>query len=144
MIVAIPLFSRYLYSYYYLYSFRNPEAWEDGVKELAGYLEPIKSNYQKIYVTEQYDQPYILFLFYTKYPPAKFQKQAVLTPRDRFGFSTIRDLDNYHFDFIDWDKLKREENVLICGTIKEIPENAKIIKEIKFRNGSIAYRCAVP
>ena len=80
-------------------------------------------------------------MFYLKYPPEKFQKEAVLTPRDKFGFSTVRDFDNFHFENIVWDNLKNKSNSLVCGTDEEIPDNANIIKTINFKNGEPAFHC---
>ncbi|HUW22048.1 MAG TPA: glycosyltransferase family 39 protein [Candidatus Bathyarchaeia archaeon] len=132
----------FLKSYLADYPINSPQVWEYGMKELVSYLEPIHNQYRKILVTDKYDQPYILFLFYLKYPPAVFQKEAVLTPRDKFGFSTVRDFDNFHFEEIDWEKLKDQENVLIVGTDEEIPDSANIVKRIYFRNNRPAFEIA--
>lgn len=134
--------SYFFHQYTVHYPKAYPEAWEYGVKDLVSFLEPIKNNYQKIYVTEKYDQPYIIFLFYLKYPPSDFQKEAVLTTRDKFGFSTVRDFDKYHFENINWQTIKSDRGNLACGTDEEIPEEAQVIKEIYFRNGKPAYQCA--
>jgi len=132
----------FLHQYFVHYPKTYPEAWEYGIKDLVNYLVPIKDDYQKVYVTEKYDQPYIIFLFYMKYPPEKFQKEVVLTPRDKFGFSTVRDFDNFHFENINWDDFKGEkENFLVCGTDEEIPDEASIIKTINFLNGQPAFQC---
>jgi 4-amino-4-deoxy-L-arabinose transferase-like glycosyltransferase len=137
-------FAYYLHQYFVHYPKRYSEAWEYGLKELANYLWPIRNNYDKVYVTEQYDQPYIIFLFYLQYPPEKFQQEVKLTPRDKFGFSTVRDLENIHFENINWDDFRgrEEENLLVCGTDREIPDQARIIKEIDFLNGEPALQCA--
>jgi 4-amino-4-deoxy-L-arabinose transferase-like glycosyltransferase len=131
--------SRYLHEYYVHYPQKYPAAWEFGFKELTEYLKPIENNYEKIYVTDKYDQPYILFLFYLKYPPTIFQKEVILTPRDKFGFSTVKDFGRYHFDAIDWNSLKEEKNILIVGTDEEIPNDAPIIKTIYFPNNKPAF-----
>lgn len=133
--------SYYLHQYFVHYPKTYPEAWEYGYEELVSYLWPIKDDFSKVYVTEQYDQSYIIFLFYLQYPPEKFQKEVVLTQRDKFGFSTVRDFDNFHFENIVWDDLKDKENALVCGTDEEIPEGAGIIKEIDFLNGQPAFQC---
>jgi 4-amino-4-deoxy-L-arabinose transferase-like glycosyltransferase len=139
----------FLHQYFVHYPKTYHEAWEYGMKDLVSYLEPInkfdasaiKDDYSKVYVTEQYDQPYILFLFYLKYPPEKFQKEAVLTPRDKFGFSTVRDFDNFHFEKINWEELQTWGKALVCGTDEEIPDNTNIIKTINFKNGEPAFQC---
>ncbi|MDP3888605.1 MAG: glycosyltransferase family 39 protein [bacterium] len=133
----------FIHQYFVHYPKAYPEAWEYGISDLVDYLKPIHNNYNKVYVTEKYDQPYIIFLFYLKYPPAQFQKEAVLTARDKFGFSTVRDFSNFHFENINWDNLKVQKDVLICGTDEEIPSNVNVIHTINFRNGQPAFQCAL-
>jgi 4-amino-4-deoxy-L-arabinose transferase-like glycosyltransferase len=72
-------------------------AWDAGFSQIIPYVESQKNNYQHIYFTDKYDQPYILYLFFAKYPPQKFQPQSQLTPPDKFGFSTITQIDNITF-----------------------------------------------
>jgi hypothetical protein len=60
-------------------------------------IEKEKNNYENIYVTNKYDQPYILYLFFSKYDPVKIQNQIKLTPKDKFGFSTVENIDNIYF-----------------------------------------------
>lgn len=133
-------FGYYFHQYLIHYPKTFPQAWEYGFRELVEYLKPIKDDYSKIYVTERYDQPYILFLFYLRYPPQNFQKEVILTPRDKFGFSTVRDFANFHFENIDWKKLENQKNILIIGTEEEIPSQAKTIKTIYFPNGKPAFK----
>ena len=132
----------FLNHYLVHYPYLEPQVWEDGFDRLVPYLASVEDKYDRIYVTEEYDQPYILFLFYRQYPPAQFQIEHELTIRDKFGFGTVRDWRNYHFEKIDWERLKDQRNVLIVGTDKEIPDHADIIHEIPFRSGETAFRVA--
>lgn len=134
--------SRYLHQYYVHYPKTYPAAWEYGFNQLVDYIKQVEGKYNKIYVTDRYDQPYILFLFYLRYPPQNFQKEVKLTPRDKFGFSTVRDFDKFHFEAIKWDEVKNKTNVLIVGTSKEIPQSAKIIKTIYFKNEKPVFQIA--
>lgn len=124
----------YLHQYYVHYPQVYPAAWEYGFKDLAGYLKEKKDNFDKIYVTNRYDQPYILLAFYLKYPPSNFQREAKLTERDIFGFSTVDHFGRYYFGPIDQNKLK-EPNSLVIGTPEEIPDSATITKRIYFKDG---------
>jgi len=133
-------FARYLHQYYIHYPKTYPTAWEYGFAQLVDYVKGVKDQYEEIYVTDKYDQPYVLFLFYLKYPPEEFQKEVVLTPRDKFGFSTVRNFSKFHFEGIDWEKVKNLPNALIIGTDREIPDTAEIIKVIKFPNGQPAFK----
>lgn len=131
--------ARYLHQYYIHYPQTYPFAWEYGFDQLVDYIEEVEDKYEKIYVTDRYDQPYIIFLFYLKYPPEKFQKEVVLTPRDEFGFSTVRDFDKFHFDKIEWEKLRDKRSVLIIGTDEEISEEASVSRTIYFKNNKPAF-----
>lgn len=128
-------FSFYLYQYYIQYPRVYPAAWEYGFRELADYLVQNENRFEKIYITSKYDQPYILTAFYLQYPPEIFQQQAMLTPRDSFGFSTVARFGKYHFGPIDWEALKDRKGVLIIGSSEEIPDSATIAKRIYFKDG---------
>lgn len=124
----------YLHQYYVQYPQIYPSAWEYGFKDLVKYVKTRQDKFEKIYVTGKYDQPYILFAFYLKYPPEEFQKEAKLTERDNFGFSTVDHFGRYYFGPVDQNKLK-EPNCLIIGTPEEIPDSATITKRIYFKDG---------
>jgi len=131
--------TRYIHEYYVHYPQTYPAAWEYGFDQVVDEVKKIQGDYDKIYVTDRYDQPYILFLFYLKYPPEKFQQEVKLTPRDKFGFSTVRDFDKFHFERINWDELRTKSNILVIGTPEEINTSATILKRIYFKNGEIAF-----
>ncbi len=103
-ILLIILSFLYFYSFgYYFdsYFIRSPQkysfAWNTGFDSLVPYVESQKANYEQVYITDKYDQPYILYLFFSQYPPKDFQVQSQLTPPDKFGFSTISKIDNIFF-----------------------------------------------
>ncbi len=134
-------FARYLHEYYVHYPQDYPYAWEYGFKELAAYTESVKDRYSKIFVTDKYDQPYILFLFYSKYPPQDFQGHHMLTFRDIYNFSTVRDFDKYHFENTPWDKVRDIHSALIVAAPEDIPEvGVNIVKTINFPNGQPAFK----
>ncbi len=84
-------FARYEHMYWDHMTKEFPFSSQYGVKELISYIRDNNEKYNKIIITDRYDQPYILFLFYLKYSPAQFQSEHQLTPRDQFGFSTVPD-----------------------------------------------------
>lgn len=128
-------FSFYLHQYYVHYPQTYPAAWEYGFRELVEYVKNNQEKYKKIYVTSKYDQPYILFAFYLRYPPEKFQKEAGLTARDQYGFSTVENFGKYHFGPVSLKNTPKEGKTMIIGTPIEIPESAKIVKRIYFKDG---------
>jgi len=131
-LVIFLTFIRYLHMYWVHMAKEYPYSSQYGVKELVDYVRENEGNYKNVVVTDRYDQPYILFLFYMKYQPAKFQADQILTPKDNFGFSTVRAFDKYRFiSFGKWEDVRSNyTNSLIIGTPTEIPKEANIIKRI--------------
>lgn len=139
-ILVVWNFSRYEHMYWNHMSKVFPYSSQYGLPELVSYVSANESKYQNVFVTNRYDQPYILFLFYMKYPPQKFQFHHTLTTRDEFGFSTVADFDKYHFGSIDFNSIKNNHpNSLIIGTPEEIPQTANIIKRIYGTNGFVYF-----
>ncbi len=134
-------FARYLHEYYVHYPQDYPYAWEYGFKKLVAYTESVKDRYSKILVTDKYDQPYIIFLFYSKYPPQDFQNHHTLTFRDKYNFSTVRDYDKYHFAATPWSQVSDIHSSLIVAAPEDIPEvGVNIVKTINFSNGQPAFK----
>jgi 4-amino-4-deoxy-L-arabinose transferase-like glycosyltransferase len=114
--------------------------WENGFSQLVPYLESQKGSYQKILVTDKYDQPYILFLFYSKYDPATYQKEARSTGIDKFGFSTVRNYGKYEFRSIGQEEISKEAGTLYVGIPLEIdPASHTPQKIINYPNGTPAF-----
>jgi len=136
LVVIAWQFARYQHIYWVHMAKEYPYSSQYGVKELVDYLKNKQNVYDNIVVTTRYDQPYILFLFYLKYPPEKFQSDHLLTQKDEYGFSTVDHFANFTFKPIDFNQdVVKYQNALIIGTEEEIPNNANIIKEIYGSNG---------
>ncbi|MEK6818374.1 MAG: hypothetical protein AABY10_00400, partial [Nanoarchaeota archaeon] len=129
-------FTRYLHIYYQHMAKEYPFSSQYGVKELVSYIKDEGNKYENIIVSDEYDQPYILFLYYLKYPPDKFQLEHSLTSINLYGFSTVESFDKYQFQKIvfDQDKISYPRS-LIVGTDEEIPDEANVVKEIYGTNG---------
>jgi len=141
LITAVFLFEmvHYLESYYVHYPKRYPLAWEYGFSQMIPKLQSYQKDYQKIVITDRYDQPYILVLFYSKYDPNKYQPQAHLTERDKFNFGTIRNIDNLEFRSFTPEEVSKSPGILFIGTSKDVGENAKIIDRVDFPNEEPAF-----
>ncbi len=133
-------FLRYLHMYYVHMAKEYPFSSQYGVKELVEFISSSQDKYKSIVVSDKYDQPYILFLFYLKYPPLEFQGNHSLTTRDDFGFSTVREFGKYYFENLDFEALKNTyPNSLIAGAPDEIPKEANVIKRIYGTNGYLYF-----
>jgi len=126
MIIYGYFISYYFDAYFVHYEKRYPFAWEYGFDQLVPYLESQKNNYNQIYVTNKYDQPYILFLFFSKYPPEKIQQEIKLTTPDQYGFSTVLNFDKYNFQKIEWDKIP-SDSLVVTSDESAFSEPIKII-----------------
>lgn len=113
----------YLDAYYVHAPKRYSFAWNSGFSEIVPFIESQKKSYQNIYLTDKYDQPYILYLFYSKYSPTDIQAQIKLTPPDQYGFSTVRQIDNIHF-----------------GIPKTIPDSSLIIEASDFEKTGQSFK----
>ncbi len=127
---------------------RYPLAWEYGFREMVGKLQQYEGNYQKVIITDRYDQPYILTLFYKAalaqeqgktFNAADYQSKLILSERDKFNFGTVRSFDNYEFKEVKPEDIIQADNTLFIVTPKEVPENSDIIDRVKFPNGEDAF-----
>lgn len=133
-------FGRYMHMYWTHMSKEYPFSSQYGVKELVKYVGEKQKEYAQVLITDRYDQPYILFLFYLKYPPVEFQAKHSLSSRDNYGFSTVKSFDKYVFESIDFDTAKTSyPKSLIIGTTDEIPRATNIIKNIYGKNNYLYF-----
>jgi len=132
-------FAIYLHQYFYVYPRTLPYAWQYGFDHIADFVKQNGQKYQKIIITDRYDQPYILMAFYLRIPPEKMQNEIVMTPRDKFGFSTVRKLDKFEFRAINWSEDKNSQNTLIISADEPVDEGA-VIDTIKDPAGNTMYK----
>jgi 4-amino-4-deoxy-L-arabinose transferase-like glycosyltransferase len=136
----------FLDQYFYHYPLQSSKDWQYGYKQAVQRVYPLKDNYQKIIFTSEYGQPYIYWLFYGQYPPAAYQAKAQLTESLSGDVGKVEKLDNLEFRSISFDGDKNLSKSLLIGTELEIPlgkidySKQKVLEEIKFLNGKIAFR----
>lgn len=89
----------YLDAYFIHAPVHQPYEWQGGYKQLVKRVNELMPNYDKAMITDSRGTAYIYFLFYNQYDPVKWQAQAnkSITAPDKFGFSTINQLDNLYF-----------------------------------------------
>lgn len=83
-----------------------------GYQQAVSYLLENQNHQKDIYFTDFYGQPYIFYLFYSHYDPAKYQSQANLVTN---GLDTgkIEKIDNIHFEAANFNSIKNKPNQLI-------------------------------
>lgn len=132
-------FIYYMHQYYVHSPIEYGYFWQYGYKEALNYAKENEKKFSNIIMTYEYDQPYIYYLFYNKINPVWYQKNWDYNRNgttDRFK----RVIGKYIFRNIDYSKDIHIPNVLLIGTPKEIPDNAKVIRTIKFPDGKTAFK----
>lgn len=123
--------------------------WNYGYKQIVETVTPLEKDYKIIKVQQSFAQPYIYFLFYQKYDPAKYQKNAKLVSSGNINdVGYILTLDNIQFAPIDWSVNRGEHGTLfVADPVRIPPEDSsdtnlfKLVSEIKYLNGrDIAFR----
>lgn len=124
------------------------QGWLYGYREILNYVNTTTnlSKYDHVVMTDDYGQPYIYYLFYSKYPPDKLQKQTVLV-QPGVDVGTVRKIDNIQFRHVYWPKDRGLKNSLFIATKEELPDKDivpypqyKILKDINFLDGLHAFR----
>jgi len=118
-----------------------------GYKEMVNFVKPLAEAKNKVVITTSYGQPYIFWLFYTKYNPEKYQKAAFLKENPYGDVGEVERLDNIEFRKIYWPADRGIKNSLFVGDEFDLPlqdivgqPGITFLKEIKFLNGNTAFR----
>ena len=82
---------------YSLVTYKGSAGWQYGYKQLVEFVSPIKGQYAKIVIDTSYQGPYIFFLFYSQYPPLRYQQQAKLVGVEGLALGEGVGYDNYNF-----------------------------------------------
>lgn len=120
----------------------NSKYWDYGFKQIVETVTPIQEDYETVRVQQSFAQPYIYFLFYQKYDPAKYQKQANLVESEFGDVGQIEKLDNICFCPIDWTLNRGDtETLFVADTLRipfkdsNDPKLFNLIREIKYLDG---------
>lgn len=137
----------YLDAYFVHLHKNDSKYWEYGYREIVETITPIQDNYETIKVQQSFAQPYIYFLFYQKYDPARYQKTASLKETMAGDVGQVEELDNIKFAPIDWSVNRGESGTLFVADPVRIPpedspegEEFRLIREIKYLDGNTAFR----
>lgn len=122
----------FLHGYIFHYPREFSGEWQYGYKDSINYVEKVKENYSGINITEDLGRPYIYYLFYTKYDPKVFRKEAMVK-RDAFGFVEVQSFNKYHF-YKDLG-LINDKHSLYIDVPGKVPPSANIVKTFYRLNG---------
>lgn len=118
--------------------------WNYGWKETVSQTSKIAGHYDNIVVADFNGMPYIYYLFYNRYSPAKYQTEAIRTyTADMFGFEHVEGFGKYLFpNNLDWAEVKRTplKNTLYILPAGEVMDDGNYFYEVKDPGGKPLYR----
>ncbi len=127
--VILVSFVYYVHMYFAHTNIEYAKYWQYGYKEAVAYAQKHKSEYKKIVVSTKLEQPYIFFLFYSKFDPAIY-----MTLRGTLSGS----FDDYEFRPIYWDRESRDGSILYIGSPDEISDVTDA--DIRYPDGTTAMK----
>jgi len=84
-----------------------------GYKQAIDYIKSNPSH--KVVMTDVYGQPYIYYLFYTQYDPAKYQKMNAFIDQG-LDVGRVEKLDNIEFHQFSLGDIKTQKDTIFIGT----------------------------
>lgn len=113
----------YFSSYYIRFPILYAKSWRAEDKTIAEYIMQNQNKYDSIIFDTNSGYIFSSLLFYTKYPPLKFQKSAVWDTDDSEGFSKLLSFDKFIFKDVDWSKDIQKDKTLIVTSNDKKPKD---------------------
>lgn len=133
LLISIPFAMFYLFSllyfldaYFVHFPVHNAKFTYYGYKEAVNLVNNYKYSFERVVFEQSFAQPYIYFLFHSRYDPASWQVQSNLVESEYKGDVGYEEkLDNIFFERLDWSKLSSSTNTLIVASPNSIPPEVK-------------------
>jgi 4-amino-4-deoxy-L-arabinose transferase-like glycosyltransferase len=125
-IYSLIIFSYFVSFFYYSDLYLNhmikksPDDFLYGYQQSINYLIKNQNKYNQIIMSDFYGQAYIYYLFYSKYPPQKYQQQANLTENISGDTGKVEQIDNIKFTTPDYNLIKTQPGTLAIFNYNEI------------------------
>lgn len=131
-------FTFYSVTFFQSYNIRNSEDWQYPYKQIYTQYQTQIGGASRVLVTDEYAQPYIFALYYQKFNPVKYQKNAQFNSPSDWGFSTVSSFDKFVFPKqLNLDKIERSGDLVFSA--KEQPNHKdKQLGIINFLDGTSA------
>ena len=146
LVVCYTLSAVYFIDSYFVHLPRHDsKLWEYGYRQIVETVTPIEGNYKKVVVQQSFAQPYIYFLFFNQYDPAKYQKEnSFVNSEYKFDVGYVTRVGNIYFEAIDWSRNRGDHGTLFVADTLRIPpldsadeKEFKLIKEIKYLDNKV-------
>lgn len=123
----------------YFVHFPRDEAanWGIGYKVLSNLLTTPSNASKKVIMARPKYSPYIYLLFYSKYDPALYQREAVRYSPTEDGFVDVKEFGRYEFRDIDWSKDLQQDSIVVewSSQVSESIKKSYKTQEVTLLNG---------
>lgn len=128
-------FAYYLNQYFVQQNYFHATDWIYGHKQMIGEVLKREHRFDKVVISDvqPMDKSYMFYLFFSKYPPEKYQQAE--SPSG--NFITHQKFDKYEFRPINWNDDMRLENTLFVGNPWEINKE-DVVYTVYYPNGEPA------
>ncbi len=127
----------YLHQYYVHMPVDYALEWQYGHQQVVENVASVQSNFDKVIVSTSLDQPYIFFLYYLTYDPARYQASGG-TKSGKFD-EERNTFDMYEFHAYAGTQKIADPHTLYVGTPDETLPGLDRIREIKDPLGNVVY-----
>lgn len=136
--IFILFFVNFLLSFLYDYTNKASSHWQSGYKEIFTKQKNKFDHFDNILISDYMGQPYIFYLFYTKYNPAKQLQQRKLNSVNDWGVSVVSEYSEVRFLPITKTDLLSGRSLIFSSPFEKMDGIVK--KEtIKDSKGSVAF-----
>ena len=135
--IIILNFGYYLHQYYIHGPIDYALEWQYGHELVVNTVKTIQPKYNKVIVSTSLDEPYMFFLYYLRYDPAKYLSFGG-TKSGKFD-EERNAFDKYEFHTYMNTPVEGKSNVLYVGTPEEVLTGAHHEADIKDPSGNIVY-----
>lgn len=119
-----------------------------GYRQVMDFLLPLAQKKNKIIFSTTYGQPYIFWLFYSRYDPATYQKKVIFKENPYGDVGEIEKIGNFEFRKVYFPADRSIPNGLLVDDEFGLPtrditsdeEKFNLIREINFLDGKVAFR----
>lgn len=142
LLITVYLFSfgYYLHIYTTSYTKNYSQSWQYGYKEISQYVKENYHQYDQIIITKKYGEPHEFLLFYLKYDPALYQKNAKTDYHSAWYW--VDSFDKFKF-INDWEIKEKTQDIststLLITSPKNYNSNVEIIETINFLDNTPAF-----
>ena len=98
VLISLATAAGFAYTYFNSYPAQSREGFQYGIKDYSDFLSKNEALFDHIYIDSKINNPYIYYLFYSKYDPAKLNYSEInQTVNSNGGWDGVKKIGKYEF-----------------------------------------------